>query len=460
MKIGNSGSTATAAPVSLWQAPDRRRVADDGFLDRINLRDLLFGMAVVLVFLTLSQDTLWNANIRSRLATVQSLVERGTFRIDESDFNDTIDKVQVKGHFYSDKPPLLALIGAASYYAIRALEIKSWRLGEKYTAALIALATVGISCILCLACFYDALRRTGVAHKHGLIMTASLGLATIYLPWNLDFNNHGFTASWLFIGFYCMLRARQTTHRNFWLFSSGLSLSMAGAVDNPSVLFFVAFGAYVLAIRELRSGVLYYVAPLLITLLPTVLINYAISGSIRPLQLNPEFFKYPGSYWLTGNETLSGVKYNNLGFALRYGFRCLFRRQGFLIYDPLLLIALWYLMRRIVSRGFLWVEAAIVLSVSAVVAIFYFFSTSNYGGWSYSIRWLVPTIPLLWFFGFGFFENLTRAKRVLFTGLFAVSVVIALVGAGNPWSRTVRSKSGFVANIEELSARFHHLEVK
>jgi hypothetical protein len=437
-------------------AEPRRRFAFSQVLDRLTFRQLLFGMCLILVLGTLLQNSLANASVRSRFATVQSLVERGTFRIDESEFSDTIDKVYVNGHFYSDKPPLLAVLGVAPYYVVRAF---GGSLGKR-TAVLITLSTMGIGLVLCIICFYDALKMTGIAREYRLIMTASLGLATIYGIWNLTFSNNGFTASWLFIGFYCMLRARQTGRRNLWLFLSGLSLSMAGAVDNPTTLFFVAFAMYVLAIRELRGGFLYYALPVLITFFPSALINYAISGSIRPVQLHPEYFRYPGSYWLTGPEALSGVKNNSPGFALRYGFNCLFGAQGFLIYDPLLLIALWYLVRRIANRGLLWVEGAIVLAVSAIIALYYFISTTNYGGYSYSIRWLVPTIPLLWFFAFGFFENFTAAKRMVFTGLFAVSMVIAAVGAGNPWAKTENGKPGFLVNVESIGSRMHQIEAK
>jgi 4-amino-4-deoxy-L-arabinose transferase-like glycosyltransferase len=309
-------------------AEPRRRVTFTLILDRLTFGHLLSGMCLILVFATLLQDSLWNANVRSRLATVQSLVERGTFRIDGSEFSDTIDKIQVNGHFYSDKPPLLAVMGAASYYIVRAFEGRRGALGQ-YTAALITASTLGISFVLCVSCFYDALRRTGLAHEYRLIMTASLGLATIYGLWNLTFNNHGFAASWLFIGFYCMLRGRQTAHRNLWLFLSGLSLSMAGAVDHPSSLFFVAFAVYVLAIRELRTGILYYALPILITFLPTALINHAISGSIRPVQLNAEFFRYPGSFWLTGEEALSGVTYNSPVSRYATGSTVFLARRGF-----------------------------------------------------------------------------------------------------------------------------------
>jgi len=267
--------------------------------------------------------------VRSRMATIESLVERGTFRIDESDFSNTIDKVWIKGHFYSDKPPMLALIGAPSYYAIRALEIKSWRLGEKYTGAVITLATLGISCLLCLACFYDALRWTGIADKYRLIMTASLGLATLYLPWNLTFNNHGFTASWLFIGFYCMLRARKTApRRNVWLFLSGLSLGDGGSGGQSSTLFFVLSPRMYWRFRNSVPDSCITRLRLRSLCCP-VSHQLVISGSIRPVHSTRKFFHYPGSHWLTGQEALFRGEVQQRWFLpLRYAVNCPFRAQG------------------------------------------------------------------------------------------------------------------------------------
>ena len=75
-----------------------------------------------------------SANDRSRWATVASLVERGTYEIDQqiSITNpihrnrrpwNSIDKVKHLGkdgkqHFYSSKPPLLATVVAAIYWAV------------------------------------------------------------------------------------------------------------------------------------------------------------------------------------------------------------------------------------------------------------------------------------------------------------------------------------------------------
>ena len=48
----------------------------------------------------------------SRMATIQTLVEQGTFVIDHTEFNRTGDKVFINEHFYSDKTPLLSVAAA------------------------------------------------------------------------------------------------------------------------------------------------------------------------------------------------------------------------------------------------------------------------------------------------------------------------------------------------------------
>ncbi|MHC4831178.1 MAG: hypothetical protein ACYTFT_12635, partial [Planctomycetota bacterium] len=68
-------------------------------------------------------------NDQSRICTIQSLVERHTLIIDETVYVDTIDKVRINGHFYSDKPPVAAVLGAIVYYPLYHLGIRIKRNG-------------------------------------------------------------------------------------------------------------------------------------------------------------------------------------------------------------------------------------------------------------------------------------------------------------------------------------------
>ena len=89
---------------------------------------------------TKGESPFFSANDRSRWCTVRSLVDFGTFEIDDvirekSDIHwDTIDKVQHIGtdgqlHFYSSKPPLLSVIVAGQYWAIK--QVTGWRLDQQ-----------------------------------------------------------------------------------------------------------------------------------------------------------------------------------------------------------------------------------------------------------------------------------------------------------------------------------------
>lgn len=380
------------------------------------------------------------------MATVQSLVESGTFAIDHSVFVNTVDKVYVKGHFYSEKPPLLGVLGAAVYWPLRHLGLPL-KTSRSIAYSLITFVIVGGSCLLCLACFLAELQRRQVSFNAALTMTGTLAVGTLYFPYSTTFASHGFAASWLFIGFHCVLQAQRAVRRDLWLFLAGLSFSLAAGADYATILFLLAFGAYVLIKSNLRNGFVFYLAPALLILGSTLSINFAISGSLKPMTLRPELFHYPGSYWNSATEQLTGVSHNSWAFALRYGARCLFGPQGFLLYNPLLWIGIYESLRIILRRSALWVEALIILAASATMAAYYFISSSNYGGWCYSIRWLIPVIPLVWFFAFKFLERLSLAREVAFSALLLVSFIIAAVGAYDPWPDTRSGQPTFVVNL-------------
>ena len=411
----------------------------------------LAAMGLIVAAFTLTHTSLWNPNVTSRLATAQSLVERGTLCIDGSDL-ETIDKVKIGGHFYSDKPPLMSLLLAAEYLPLWAAGL---RLGNQMNLAyfLLTFITMGTSYLLCVACFCDSLRLTGTERQHRAIATGGLALGTIYLAWSTTLSNNGLSASWLFIGFYLLLRSWTSGQQKLLLFLSGLCVSFAAMVDYPVALFFVAFAVYAVVHRALRKNSVYFLLPLLLTLLPTLIINYHVSGSLRPLEITPELYRYPGSYWLSSQEKLSGIRRNSMAFALRYGASCLLGPQGFLLYNPLVLVAIGAIVHRIRHRGPFWVEAAMVGGVSALLVSYYTFSTSNYGGMNYSIRWFVPTIPVLCFFAYADFDDLSGKKRALYKGLLVAGVVIAFVGALNPWSDISTGKPAFLANLAGAMAR-------
>lgn len=395
----------------------------------------------------------YRMNVLSRLALTQALVEQGRLTIDSVPYTpELIDKVFARGHFYSDKPPTLSLLAAAIYYPLYHLGHRLW-IRASLSYVLIVVLLMGLSTMLCLIAFYHALAFTGAGETTRLLMTAGLAFATLLLPWSTTLNNHSFSASWTFIGFYFLLRARllESGNRHRSLLLAGASVGLAAAADSACVLFAAGFALYILLSKELRPAIFWYAAAAFLIVLPGLVINYTITGDLRPAAAHGELFLYPGSYWIGSSEHLSGISRNSLGFALRYGWLCLFGRNGFLLYDPLLLIALYQGIRLIAARRSFWREALLVIALASIFVGYFSLYTSNYGGFSYSVRWFVTLIPLLWFFSYPFFKQWNRAKAWTYGGLFAVSFLIAIVGAYNPWPATLTStKPAFVLNWQEV----------
>ena len=80
-------------------------------------RDLTWVVVLffAVVWILFVHSRAYSTNESSRLASIESLVHRGTWVIDESPFSHTLDKIQVGEQFYSSKPPTLSFLGAGIY---------------------------------------------------------------------------------------------------------------------------------------------------------------------------------------------------------------------------------------------------------------------------------------------------------------------------------------------------------
>jgi hypothetical protein len=80
-----------------------------------NVEIILIIVFLFLIYFSSTTFSVKSANDGSIASAIESVVERGTLKIDESTFVFTIDKALVNGHFYSDKSPPFIFIGSAVY---------------------------------------------------------------------------------------------------------------------------------------------------------------------------------------------------------------------------------------------------------------------------------------------------------------------------------------------------------
>lgn len=412
----------------------------------MSARELFAYLLIAGLICVSPQARSWND--RSRLATTQSLAEHGRFAIEGSAFFDTGDKLLIDGRYYSDKPPTLPALMALLYLPLHRAGLRL--ADEPWNPAYLILLWVVIrgGWWLSLLAYDAAIREYDLPAPLRLLATAGLGLGTLYFCWGSVISNHAPSAALLMVGLLALLRARQAApeahaRRHRALAAAGLALALCAAVDIPSTLFYAAFGAMVLATPRLRGprlgGALAYALPALV-MLPNWWLIYHLTGALTPLQFVPEYFDWPGSPVTI--EALSGTRVNSWRETAAYAFTCLLGERGFLLYNPILFLAV-PLMIRAAWRG----EGPFAaearwggLAVLGTLA-YYLTRSRDFSGWSYSIRWFVTYLPLLMLYlpawlapreGEPPARHATRVRVAV--DLLLTGAAISLVGCLQPWS--------------------------
>ncbi|MBT4036154.1 MAG: hypothetical protein HOB84_05520 [Candidatus Marinimicrobia bacterium] len=408
---------------------------------------LLFLLLVVVSLITINpRINGWNE--ASRMALTQSLVEHHSFIIDESIFVNGGDKVFINGHFYSDKPALPSLLAAIIYAPLHAFGLSldyGWNLSYYF----IILFTIKIFWIASILAFRCALTFAPVKEAKIPLAVFIYAFASLAFAWTSSFNNHSLAASSLMIAFYFYLKGKHKDVKSALLWS-GLFFGLAASMDMPTAIFPLGFSLLVAHKWRTATPTRLFLFGVFIPLTIHFGVNYAIGGTILPLQINPEFFIFEGSVW-TDSQALSGVSINSPLFTIHYAIISLFGSKGFVWYNPMLFLLVPLAIRNAQREKVFQAETLIILLGSIILMSYYWLFSSNYGGWSYSMRWFVPTLPLLFFYLFDldYLKDWHWGKPVLWT-LAVCSIIIAGIGLINPWSNQNLHAIPIISNLKQL----------
>lgn len=414
----------------------------------------------VLVWGSLTHAHVGSFNDRSRMAAIESLVERGTWVIDQSPFSRTVDRILVDGHFYSDKPPVLTFIASGVYAVLhhgfhlsldagwcdpdadpchcRAFCNRQGSAKPDWAYYLLTLLLVGFPSALTLALFYHLTDRFGLGNPAALLLTAALGLTTQIFPYSTVFNSHVPAAASLLAGFYALLRAREGERRDRWLFLSGFLTALAATFDLGVGLFFVAFLGYAFWGHRRRAWP--YLAGGMLPCALMAILDIQIVGNPLPPYTYTQGYDYPGSRFpqtIAGNRSPENV--------LVYGLRLLLGDHGLFAFNPVLLwavVALVQAWRAAPATAKMREAAALVGLTSGLFVLYFILSTDNFGGAAYGPRWYTVFIPLLFVFVAARWRTPAVSgklalwgRRLLFVALASVSLVNSYQGALDPWRK-------------------------
>jgi hypothetical protein len=425
---------------------------------------LLF-VAFMLLWALLTKVHTHSWQEESRMATVQTLVEQGTFVIDHTEFNRTGDKVFINGHFYSDKTPLLSVAAAGVYAmlhnvfgltldpaicvpdedpaACRAFTPTGTRLTAFYWLTLIF---IGGSASLLIVLFWRAMLQAGAGGLLATALAVALGLASPLAPYSIVFAGHVPAALCLFAGFMLLVvgsavkpaeASNPAVSWNGWrFFWAGFLVSLSANIDLTLAVFSAAFGLWLLFARRSLRVLLIYVLGALVPFAFSAASNYWAAGTIVPLYFDPKAYDFIGTVL---NTTVGGTNgFYSFEFGMRYTYDMLVGQRGLFSFTPMLIFAfsgMVIALKRGPQRGLV---AAVAVSSLAFTA-YLILRTDNFGGLAWGTRWFVPLVPVWWYFArdaYGAFRNKPRAAlvwRALFWIAVLASFSTAVQGLHDAW---------------------------
>ena len=333
----------------------------------------------------------YSTNDASRLASIESLVHRQTWRIDESPFAHTLDRIKVGDSFYSSKPPVLSFVGAAVYAALH--HGLGWELqalgcapdlsptncrallepeAADWSYFILTFLLVTLPGIVMLALAYRLAWRSGFSNWLSVGLILVLGLGTAVFPFSTVFVNHVPAVAALFATLYILLTRQQPSKR--WLLLVGFLSTLAVALDLSAGIYFV--GIIVYCAFTYRRDLVWVLLGSLFPAGLMILLDFQIVGNPFPPQFYAQGYDYAGSVIAT--EVAGHRQADDL---LQYIFRLFLGDYGLFAFYP---IVFWYAFTFIAvfssARFRLRLLARIVAGATLLYFVYFAFNTYSFGG--------------------------------------------------------------------------------
>jgi hypothetical protein len=386
---------------------------------------ILITTAVGLAFgILMRQPTMMGANDISRWCTVWSLVERGTYVIDDCPWqSETQDKIQKatgpggdgEKHYYSSKPALLATMIAGMVYPARAitgvpldkvvLQEREERWGQVpdetrpgkvrgvltkpdqpvkwpvyifyFKPVLVALNILPFWGFLVL--FGRLLDRYAKTDWAWFFTLASAAFGTLLLPFTQTLNNHTLAAFSAFFALYQFLRIWDDGQTSPWRFATAGLLAGFAATNELPAAAFVALIGWLLVFRFPARTIAWFVPFAAIPILALMTSQYAAFGQFKLAyeEFGTDAYLFEGSLWKTPLEldalnlpwtdpeeaARRGIVAESYGLYL---FHMTLGHHGFWSMTPIFLFAAGGMVRLLRGSGKSAASLAVIIAIAAL----------------------------------------------------------------------------------------------
>jgi hypothetical protein len=386
---------------------------------------------------TLRQPCFMTANDISRWCTVWSLLERGTYAIDECPWQiDTQDKVQrppTTGHYYSSKPALISTVIAGMLYPARkitgvpldrvVLQERAERQTQKpdpdhpgqligvletpkdpvkwpvyvfyFDPVLIVLNVIPYA--LFLVFFARALDRYAANDWSWFFALVAAAFGTFLLPYTQTLNNHTIGAFSAFFALYHFMRIWDEGLVSGGRFAAaGFFAGLTASTELPA-LSFPALLFPILLTRHPGRTLLFFLPAALVPLAALAGLQYLEFGAfyIPYESFGSDEYKFAGSLWETPLELDAFNKTPEPYW--KYLFHMTLGHHGILSLTPIFLFSIWGGLKLLGGGRWLTAFTWLTLLVVAGLGGYFLYDPSAWksGGALHQYVWGLAAIPAL-----------------------------------------------------------------
>lgn len=411
-----------------------------------------------------------SGNDRSRWLTVRSLVELGTYEIDQlalqNTYWDSLDIVRHKNadgefRFYSSKPPLMATIIAGEYWILN--KLTGWTLGDHpFELGRIMLVTFNLLPLLIgWVVFAKLVEDWGTSDWGRIALVAAICFATMMTAFSAALTNHLWAFVTGILATYDASRIWRGARNPLYFVGAGFWSTFLFTCELPAASFVAALFC-LLAYVDLRRTIFFAAPAALLVVVAYFGTNYIAHGTWKPPYsfgagdvsaeeatkndpnnwYNYEYIReIDGSkrgYW-KDPKSMNPV---DLGESSKwyYVFNGLLGHHGNFSLTPVLLLVIPGVILMIRSKSLDYrLYGLLVAGVSVVCLYFYLWGLDqrqrNYGGPISAFRqllWLHPLWLLAATPAYDWAARTTR-RQLLVGVLLAWSMVSATYPTWNPW---------------------------
>lgn len=363
-----------------------------------------------------------NPNENVRVYMTRSIVEHGTFAIDDviAEWGYVNDKATFDGRMYPGKAPGTSYLGVPAYWVHYRINQALERKASKHEIVMVCrLGGAILPLLVFLFAFARFTERVAAGPAVRMVGVTALSLGSTVLTYGGIFASHSLVAACLF-GAY-MAAHRHAERPRAWLpsFGVGFLIASAFALEYPGALGGAVVGLYALNRSPDRARfVAWSAAGMALPLALLGLYHHAAFGGIFELPYshleNPEFVEHVSGGFF-GMERISSTALHGSYFA---------PFNGLFWFLPWTLVSFVGLVFAIHFRS-LREPAVLTIAMIAVYTVFIAMVDNWRGGWTAGPRYIVPVVPFMAWYLILFLAEIRRTEL----GVPVLCLAFALVAA-------------------------------